>query len=56
MLLGMEQYLNTLFSFLGLPWILPHVEVPTSISLTFILTVLLLCVALSFVRRNNAQD
>ena len=56
MVFGMDQYFNAFFSLLGLPWTFPHVEVPTSVSLAFIFTVLLLCVTLSFIRRNKAQD
>ena len=49
MLLAMNEYINELGSLLGLHLNMPHIEVPTPVSLAFIFGVLVLSMLLSFV-------
>lgn len=49
MLLAMNEYVNAFGRFVGIDINMPHVEVPTSLSLAVIFSVLLLSILLSFV-------
>ena len=49
MLLAMNEYINTLGSLLGVDINMPHVEVPTPVSLAVIFGVLVLSMLLSVV-------
>lgn len=56
MLLAMNEYINTLGAFFGFNMNVPHIEVPTSVSLTVIFGILLLSMLLSvMVTRGKGQ-
>lgn len=49
MLLTMDEYVNAFGRFIGMDWNMPHIEVPTPLSLSVIFGVLLLSILLSVV-------
>ena len=58
MLLAMDEYTNALFGWLGIPVTMPHVEIPTGLSLSIIFGTLLLSMVLSTIatRRGKNKD
>ena len=58
MLLAMNEYVNSLGAAMGFRWTVPHIDVPTSVSLTVIFGVLLLSMLFSVVvtRRKRTAD
>ena len=55
MLLAMNEYINSLGAFVGLNLNIPHIEVPTSISLIVIFGVLAMSMLLSFIMTKHEQ-
>ena len=58
MLLAMNEYVNSLGAAMGFRWTVPHIDVPTSVSLSVIFGVLLLSMLFSVVvtRRKRTAD
>ena len=55
MLLAMNEYINSLGALVGLNLNIPHIEVPTSISLIVIFGVLAMSMLLSFIMTKHEQ-
>ena len=56
MLLTMDEYVNAFGRFIGMDWNMPHIEVPTPLSLSVIFGVLLLSILLSVVANRQKSD
>ena len=48
MLLAMNHYINPVLATLGIPWYMPHIEIPTPLSLAIIFGVLVLSMGASY--------